>query len=179
MRACEEFKGSSSSDLAQAVGVSLDFVLAYPACEGLPFKGVTSNRVRRAPRQAHSVFAFQNQSAISNSVPMELQLFRESIRCARTANRSRQLRRSHFSRSTGIRRLFRVTVSVEWEPAMPMWLIIQLVSIAAMPAAYDMALDRGRSTRAWLWTALIFGPLALLALLILGKRNNQAVWTVP
>ncbi|MEH2561128.1 hypothetical protein [Bradyrhizobium sp. AZCC 2289] len=62
---------------------------------------------------------------------------------------------------------------------MPMWLIFQLVSIAAMLAAYHMALDRGRSTRAWLWTALIFGPLALLALLILGKRNNQAVWTVP
>jgi hypothetical protein len=110
---------------------------------------------------------------------MEIQLFRESIRCARTANRSRQLRRSHFSRSTGIRRLFRVTVSVEWEHSTPMWLIFQLVSIAAMPAAYDMALDRGRSTKAWLWTALIFGPLALLALLILGKRNNKAVWTVP
>jgi hypothetical protein len=31
---------------------------------------------------------------------------------------------------------------------MPMWLIIQLVSIATMPAAYDMARDRGRSTTA-------------------------------
>jgi hypothetical protein len=110
---------------------------------------------------------------------MELQLFRESIRCAPTANRSRQLRRSRFSRSTGIRRLFRVTVSVEWEPSMPMWLIFQLVSIAAMPVAFDMALDSGRSTSAWLWTALIFGPLAILALLIQGRRNNQAVWTVP
>jgi hypothetical protein len=58
---------------------------------------------------------------------------------------------------------------------MPMWLIIQLVSIASMPAAYDMARDRGRSTRAWLDIALIFGPLALLALLVLGKRGSEAI----
>ena len=60
-----------------------------------------------------------------------------------------------------------------------MWLIIQLVSIAAMPAAYDMARDRGRSTTAWLNIALIFGPLALLALLVVGKRNSEAARTVP
>jgi hypothetical protein len=65
------------------------------------------------------------------------------------------------------------------EPSMSMWLIIQLVSIAAMPAAYDMARDRGRSTNFWLNTALIVGPLALLALLVLGKRNREAVRTVP
>ncbi len=57
---------------------------------------------------------------------------------------------------------------------MPMWLIIQIVSIASMPAAYDMARDRGRSARAWLNIALIFGPLALLALLVLGRRNSEA-----
>jgi hypothetical protein len=39
---------------------------------------------------------------------------------------------------------------------------IQLVSIASMPAFYDMAYDRGGSTRAWLYVALIVGPLALL-----------------
>ena len=49
-------------------------------------------------------------------------------------------------------------------------LIIALVSIASMPAAYDMARDHGRSTKAWLGTAMIFGPLALLTLLLLGKR---------
>jgi hypothetical protein len=65
------------------------------------------------------------------------------------------------------------------EPAMPMWLIIQLVSIAAMPAAYDMAQERGRSTAAWLNTALIFGPLALVALLVLGKRNSKASRPAP
>jgi uncharacterized membrane protein YdjX (TVP38/TMEM64 family) len=65
------------------------------------------------------------------------------------------------------------------EPSMPMWLIIQIVSIASMPAAYDMARDRGRSVRAWLSIALIFGPLALLALLVLGKRDGKAIQTVP
>ena len=43
---------------------------------------------------------------------------------------------------------------------MPTWLIIQLVSIAAMPAVYDMARDRGRSTRAWLYIALIVAWVA-------------------
>ena len=62
---------------------------------------------------------------------------------------------------------------------MPMWLIVELVSIAAMPAAYDMARDRGRSTTAWLNIALIFGPLALLALLVVGKRNSEAARTAP
>jgi hypothetical protein len=50
-------------------------------------------------------------------------------------------------------------------------LVIALVSTASMPFAYNMARDRGRSTEAWLGTAMIFGPLALLALLLLGKRR--------
>jgi hypothetical protein len=54
-------------------------------------------------------------------------------------------------------------------------LIIALVSIASMPAAYDMARDRRRSTEAWLGAAMIFGPLALLALLLLGKRRASKV----
>jgi uncharacterized membrane protein YdjX (TVP38/TMEM64 family) len=62
---------------------------------------------------------------------------------------------------------------------MPMWLILQLVAIASMPAAYAMARDRGRSGRAWLDIALIFGPLALLALLVLGKRDSEAIRTGP
>jgi len=43
-----------------------------------------------------------------------------------------------------------------------------------MPAAYDMARDRGRSTKVWLNTAMIFGPFALLALLILGERRASS-----
>ncbi len=57
---------------------------------------------------------------------------------------------------------------------MSTWLIFQLFALASMPAAYDMARDRGRTTNAWLNAAMIFGPLALLALLLLGKRNAQA-----
>jgi hypothetical protein len=53
-------------------------------------------------------------------------------------------------------------------------LIIALVSVASMPAAYGMARARGRSTEAWLGTAMVFGPLALLALLILGKRRSSS-----
>jgi hypothetical protein len=62
---------------------------------------------------------------------------------------------------------------------MPSWLIFQLLAMTTMPAAYDMARDRGRSTKAWLSVALIFGPLALLALLILGKRNSEVVRPAP
>jgi len=65
------------------------------------------------------------------------------------------------------------------EPSMPTWLIIQLVSIAAMPAVYDMARDRGRSTRAWLYIAVIVGPFALLALLVLGKRSGDTARAAP
>lgn len=60
---------------------------------------------------------------------------------------------------------------------MPNWLIFQLLAIATMPAAYDMAHDRGRSRKAWLYAASIFGPLALLALLVLGKRDSEAIRT--
>ena len=53
---------------------------------------------------------------------------------------------------------------------MPAWLILQLLAIASMPAAYDMACDRGRSPRPWLYVAFVIGPLALLVLLVLGHR---------
>jgi hypothetical protein len=54
---------------------------------------------------------------------------------------------------------------------MSAWLIFTFISIASMPVAYGMARDRGRSTEAWLGLAMVFGPLALLALLLLGKRR--------
>jgi hypothetical protein len=53
-------------------------------------------------------------------------------------------------------------------------LIIALITVGSMPAAYDMARDRGRSTRAWLNWAMLFGPLALVALLILGCKKPAA-----
>jgi hypothetical protein len=54
---------------------------------------------------------------------------------------------------------------------MSAWVIIALVSIASMPAAFHMARTRGRSTFMWLEATMIFGPLALLALLIFGERR--------
>jgi hypothetical protein len=56
---------------------------------------------------------------------------------------------------------------------MPLWVIFQIVSIASMPAVYDMARHRGRSGRAWLYIALIFGPLAILVLLVLGTSGER------
>ncbi len=53
---------------------------------------------------------------------------------------------------------------------MSTWVIFQLLAVATMPAAYDIARNRGRSTTAWLNAAMIFGPFALLALLVLGER---------
>lgn len=58
---------------------------------------------------------------------------------------------------------------------MPVWLILQLLAIAAMPAAFDMAQDRGRLTHRWLWVTLMIGPLALVLLAMLGR----AVRAVP
>jgi hypothetical protein len=52
---------------------------------------------------------------------------------------------------------------------MSAWLlIIALVSVASMPTAFRMARTRGRSAYVWLEAAMLFGPLALLALLVLG-----------
>jgi hypothetical protein len=65
------------------------------------------------------------------------------------------------------------------EPPMTTSWIIELISIASMPATYDMARERGRSPRAWLYVALIIGPLALLALLVLGKRDSKAKHPAP
>jgi hypothetical protein len=56
--------------------------------------------------------------------------------------------------------------------SVPTWLILQLLAIASMPATYDMACDRGRSPRPWLYAAFFFGPLALLMLLALGRRDR-------
>ena len=47
-------------------------------------------------------------------------------------------------------------------------LALTIICLASMPAAYDMARDRGRSTYAWLNWAMLFGPRALLALVVLG-----------
>jgi hypothetical protein len=54
-------------------------------------------------------------------------------------------------------------------------LALTIICLASMPAAYDMARDRGRSTYAWINWAMLFGPLALLALVVLGpSRASKA-----
>jgi len=57
---------------------------------------------------------------------------------------------------------------------MSAWLIIiALIFAASMPAAFRMARSRGRSTWLWLEAAMLFGPLALVALLVLGERRAK------
>ncbi|MGJ4928011.1 hypothetical protein ACQR1I_17240 [Bradyrhizobium sp. HKCCYLS2038] len=56
---------------------------------------------------------------------------------------------------------------------MEFWLFM-IVSIGSIPLASAMALERRRSSRRWLWTAAIVGPLAPLALLILGDTRRPA-----
>lgn len=53
------------------------------------------------------------------------------------------------------------------------WLIV-IVSIASMPLATEMARQRGRSSKIWFWIAFLVGPLAPLALLILGEARRRA-----
>jgi hypothetical protein len=53
------------------------------------------------------------------------------------------------------------------------WLIF-IVSIASIPLATEMARERARSPRVWFWVAFLAGPLAPLALLILGDAKHAA-----
>ncbi|QOZ59861.1 hypothetical protein XH86_14830 [Bradyrhizobium guangdongense] len=59
------------------------------------------------------------------------------------------------------------------EMAMGFWLFV-VVSIGSIPLAYAMARERGRSSNAWFWIAVVVGPLAPLALLILGNAKRPA-----
>ena len=56
------------------------------------------------------------------------------------------------------------------------WLVV-IVSIASIPLAGAMARERARSPRLWLWVAAFVGPLAPLALLILGEARDRAPTT--
>lgn len=55
---------------------------------------------------------------------------------------------------------------------MEAWLIV-IVSIASIPLATAMAGERARSRRVWFWTAFLVGPLAPLALLLLGEAKRS------
>jgi hypothetical protein len=52
------------------------------------------------------------------------------------------------------------------------WLVLQLLLLATIPLAAAMAHERHRSARAWAWMAVVIGPVAPLALLMLGARPS-------
>jgi len=54
-------------------------------------------------------------------------------------------------------------------------LIAFIVCIASIPLAGAMARERNRSSKTWLWIAVAFGPIAPLALAILGDRRPATV----
>jgi hypothetical protein len=57
---------------------------------------------------------------------------------------------------------------------MDVWSIfIFIVFVASIPLATEMARERGRSRRVWLFVASIAGPLAAVMLLLLGDRRDR------
>jgi hypothetical protein len=54
-----------------------------------------------------------------------------------------------------------------------MW-AFTILCLASLPLAGVMAQERNRSIKAWVWIAFVVGPLAPLALLLLGDRRNGA-----
>ena len=54
------------------------------------------------------------------------------------------------------------------------WWVFQLLLLATIPLAADMARERGRSARNWAWTAVLIGPFAPLALACLGDAKHPA-----
>ena len=59
------------------------------------------------------------------------------------------------------------------EMAMGYWLFV-IITTGSIPLAGAMARERNRSLRRWLWVAVAVGPLAPLALLILGDAKRPA-----
>jgi hypothetical protein len=48
------------------------------------------------------------------------------------------------------------------------WWLFVIVSTASVPLAGHMARERNRPSKRWLWIAVAVGPLAPLALVVLG-----------
>jgi uncharacterized protein (DUF983 family) len=55
--------------------------------------------------------------------------------------------------------------SIEW------WLFV-IVMIGSIPLSGAMARERNRPSKTWLWIAVAVGPLAPLALLLLGEKRT-------
>jgi hypothetical protein len=52
------------------------------------------------------------------------------------------------------------------------WWVFVIVMIGSIPLAGAMARERNRPSKTWLWIAVAVGPLAPLALLVLGDRRS-------
>jgi hypothetical protein len=48
-----------------------------------------------------------------------------------------------------------------------------IVFFASVPLATEMARERGRSRKLWVWIAFWVGPLAPIVLLVLGDRRDS------
>ncbi|MBR0690565.1 hypothetical protein JQ594_31965 [Bradyrhizobium manausense] len=79
----------------------------------------------------------------------------------------------HILRRAGPLVAFMLSCCVTAEMAMGFWLFV-IVSIGSIPLAGAMARERNRPSRRWLWIAVAVGPLAPLALLILGDAKRPA-----
>ena len=52
------------------------------------------------------------------------------------------------------------------------WWVVQLLLLATIPLAAEMAQERQRSPRRWAWTAVLIGPLAPVMLALLGDARR-------
>jgi len=52
------------------------------------------------------------------------------------------------------------------------WLFL-IICFVSIPLAAEMARERGRSPRVWFWIAFLVGPLAPVALLLLGDSRRS------
>jgi hypothetical protein len=52
------------------------------------------------------------------------------------------------------------------------WLFL-ILCFASIPLSTEMARERDRSPKVWFWTAFLVGPLAPLALLLLGQAKRS------
>ncbi len=52
------------------------------------------------------------------------------------------------------------------------WLFL-IVCFVSIPLAAEMARERGRSPKVWFWIAFLVGPLAPVALLLLGDSRRS------
>jgi hypothetical protein len=55
---------------------------------------------------------------------------------------------------------------------MAYWVFV-IVMIGSIPLAGEMARERNRSSKTWLWAAVAVGPIAPLLLLVLGDRRTE------